>query len=124
MEYVILLLTGPLSDASTHEGFNQQDKRNVKISALGPLKDNERKDLNCAVKEYLLLAGYRLAAMTFIEEVRIICVLVFIFMLKLPPNVYQFLIFVFSYFYKSKCYTSTYDLFVMARLMMLETFLS
>ncbi|CAM0881248.1 unnamed protein product [Alopecurus aequalis] len=60
---------GPLPDASTHEGFTQQDKRDVKISALGPLKDNERKDLNCAVKEYLLLAGYRLAAMTFIEEV-------------------------------------------------------
>ncbi|VAH60793.1 unnamed protein product [Triticum turgidum subsp. durum] len=56
-------------DASAHEGFNQQDQRDVKISALGPLKDNERKDLNCAVKEYLLLAGYRLAAMTFIEEV-------------------------------------------------------
>jgi hypothetical protein len=36
---------------------------------LGPLKDNERRDLNCAVKEYLLLAGYRLAAMTFYEEV-------------------------------------------------------
>ncbi|XP_044340192.1 RAB11-binding protein RELCH isoform X4 [Triticum aestivum] len=65
----IVLLTGPLSDASAHEGFNQQDQRDVKISALGPLKDNERKDLNCAVKEYLLLAGYRLAAMTFIEEV-------------------------------------------------------
>ncbi|CAO2190480.1 unnamed protein product [Urochloa humidicola] len=61
---------GLLLGASTHEGFiSQQDKRDVKISALGPLKDNERKDLNCAVKEYLLLAGYRLAAMTFIEEV-------------------------------------------------------
>uniref|UniRef100_A0ACD5VLQ2 Uncharacterized protein n=2 Tax=Avena sativa TaxID=4498 RepID=A0ACD5VLQ2_AVESA len=60
---------GPLPDASTHEGFNNQDKRGVKISALGPLKDNERRDLNCAVKEYLLLAGYRLAAMTFIEEI-------------------------------------------------------
>ncbi|XP_062211606.1 uncharacterized protein LOC133912731 [Phragmites australis] len=61
---------GRLSDASTCEGFiSQQDKRDLKISALGPLKDNERKDLNCAVKEYLLLAGYRLAAMTFIEEV-------------------------------------------------------
>ncbi|KAK3164450.1 hypothetical protein QOZ80_1AG0018680 [Eleusine coracana subsp. coracana] len=60
---------GHLSAASTREGSGQQDKRDVKISALGPLKDNERKDLNCAVKEYLLLAGYRLAAMTFIEEV-------------------------------------------------------
>ncbi|CAN0913688.1 RAB11-binding protein RELCH homolog [Linum grandiflorum] len=36
---------------------------------LGPLKDNERRDLNCAVKEYLRLAGYRLTAMTFYEEV-------------------------------------------------------
>ena len=64
--------------ASTREGsISQQDKRDLKISALGPLKDNERKDLNCAVKEYLLLAGYRLAAMTFIEEVCIIYVVHF-----------------------------------------------
>jgi hypothetical protein len=74
LDCLIVLLTGPLPYASTHEGFNQQDKRDVKISALGSLKDNERKDLNCAVKEYLLLAGYRLAAMTFIEEVRIISI--------------------------------------------------
>ncbi|RLN25257.1 hypothetical protein C2845_PM07G10940 [Panicum miliaceum] len=61
---------GLLLGASTRERYiSQQDKQDVKISALGPLKDNERKDLNCAVKEYLLLAGYRLAAMTFIEEV-------------------------------------------------------
>lgn len=61
---------GRLSDTSTHDGsISQQDKRDVKISALGPLKDNERKDLNCVVKEYMLLAGYRLTAMTFIEEV-------------------------------------------------------
>jgi hypothetical protein len=53
----------------TNEGSSHHDKRDAKISTLGPLKDNERKDLNCAVKEYLLLAGYRLAAMTFIEEV-------------------------------------------------------
>jgi len=44
-------------------------KKNASLSDLGPLKDNERRDLNCAVKEYLLLAGYRLAAMTFYEEV-------------------------------------------------------
>ncbi|XP_066311922.1 uncharacterized protein [Miscanthus floridulus] len=61
---------GLLLGASIREGStSQQDKWDMKISALGPLKDNERKDLNCAVKEYLLLAGYRLAAMTFIEEV-------------------------------------------------------
>lgn len=46
----------------------RQSKDNA-LSTLGPLKDNERRDLNCAVKEYLLLAGYRLTAMTFYEEV-------------------------------------------------------
>ncbi|XP_047954167.1 RAB11-binding protein RELCH [Salvia hispanica] len=44
-------------------------KRDTSSSDLGPLKDNERLDINCAVKEYLLLAGYRLTAMTFYEEV-------------------------------------------------------
>lgn len=47
----------------------QRQKRDISFSDLGPLKDIERKDLNCAVKEYLLLAGYRLTAMTFYEEV-------------------------------------------------------
>lgn len=47
----------------------QRQKRDTSFSDLGPLKDNERKDLNCAVKEYLLIAGYRLTAMTFYEEV-------------------------------------------------------
>ncbi|WCJ25320.1 HEAT repeat-containing protein [Euphorbia peplus] len=46
-----------------------QRKKDVPFSDLGPLKDNERCDLNCAVKEYLLIAGYRLTAMTFYEEV-------------------------------------------------------
>ncbi|KAM7520278.1 hypothetical protein LguiB_019240 [Lonicera macranthoides] len=56
-------------DASTNHGpFPQQRKRDLS-SDLGSLKDNERRDLNCAVKEYLLLAGYRLTAMTFYEEV-------------------------------------------------------
>lgn len=47
----------------------QKQKREGSFSDLGPLKDNERKDLNYAVKEYLLLAGYRLTAMTLLEEV-------------------------------------------------------
>ncbi|XP_065848417.1 uncharacterized protein [Euphorbia lathyris] len=46
-----------------------QKKKDVPFSDLGPLKDHERSDLNCAVKEYLLIAGYRLTAMTFFEEV-------------------------------------------------------
>lgn len=47
----------------------QTINRHISSSDLGPLKENERSDLNCAVKEYLLLAGYRLTAMTFYEEV-------------------------------------------------------
>ncbi|RHN49671.1 putative transcription factor interactor and regulator LisH family [Medicago truncatula] len=49
----------------------QQQKGNnhSPVAALGPVKENERRDLNCAVKEYLLIAGYRLTAMTFYEEV-------------------------------------------------------
>ncbi|KAL5745067.1 hypothetical protein ACOSP7_026213 [Xanthoceras sorbifolium] len=47
----------------------QRQTRDSSFSDLGPLKDNERRDLNCAVKEYLLIAGYRLTAMTFYEEV-------------------------------------------------------
>ncbi|KAM3285974.1 RAB11-binding protein RELCH [Capsicum chacoense] len=64
----------PISDSkinvSEYHGTDfQQQKREGSFSDLGPLKDNERKDLNYAVKEYLLLAGYRLTAMTLLEEV-------------------------------------------------------
>lgn len=62
--------TGSNADVSTNNGpDSQQGKREPSYSDLGPLKDNERRDINCAVKEYLLLAGYRLTAMTFYEEV-------------------------------------------------------
>ncbi|XP_073221018.1 uncharacterized protein [Cicer arietinum] len=47
----------------------QKGNNNGSFAALGPLKKNERRDLNFAVKEYLLIAGYRLTAMTFYEEV-------------------------------------------------------
>ncbi|WMV16870.1 hypothetical protein MTR67_010255 [Solanum verrucosum] len=64
----------PISDSKIDPSENhgtdfQQQKREGSFSDLGPLKDNERKDLNYAVKEYLLLAGYRLTAMTLLEEV-------------------------------------------------------
>lgn len=52
-----------------HAPESLRQKRDTSFSDLGPLKDNERRDLNCAVKEYLLIAGYRLTAMTFYEEV-------------------------------------------------------
>lgn len=61
---------GPPSDASaSNEPGPELRKSDTSFSELGPLKENERRDLNCAVKEYLLLAGYRLTAMTFYEEV-------------------------------------------------------
>ncbi|KAK3006157.1 hypothetical protein RJ639_015719 [Escallonia herrerae] len=59
-------LNGTNADASANDG---PDIKRVTSSDLGHLKDHERRDLNCAVKEYLLLAGYRLTAMTFYEEV-------------------------------------------------------
>ena len=36
---------------------------------LGLLGERERLVLDCAVKEYLMAAGYKIAAMTFQEEV-------------------------------------------------------
>ncbi|KAL4322987.1 hypothetical protein AHAS_Ahas14G0265400 [Arachis hypogaea] len=57
-------------DVSLNDGQQiQEQKKNTSFIDLGPLKDIERQDLNCAVKEYLLMAGYRLTAMTFYEEV-------------------------------------------------------
>ncbi|GMI68996.1 hypothetical protein like AT5G16210 [Hibiscus trionum] len=58
-----------VSSTVNHAPEIHRKKRDAPFSDLGPLKANERKDLNCAVKEYLLLAGYRLTAMTFYEEV-------------------------------------------------------
>ncbi|GAU43880.1 hypothetical protein TSUD_399280, partial [Trifolium subterraneum] len=51
------------------DGGELQTQQQTSFADLGPLKDTERRDLNCAVKEYLLIAGYRLTAMTFYEEV-------------------------------------------------------
>lgn len=62
--------SNPKVSASENNGSTVQPiKKDMSFSDLGPLKDNERLDINCAVKEYLLLAGYRLTAMTFYEEV-------------------------------------------------------
>lgn len=57
------------TDAKAKNGSSIEESGKTKLSDLGPLKAEERQDLNCAVKEYLLLAGYRLTAMTFYEEV-------------------------------------------------------
>ena len=57
------------SDSVNHVVEIHRQKKDAPFSDIGPLKSNERRDLNCAVKEYLLIAGYRLTAMTFYEEV-------------------------------------------------------
>ncbi|KAK7272935.1 hypothetical protein RIF29_13979 [Crotalaria pallida] len=60
----------PSGDVSVNDGQQiHPQKKDSSFTDLGPLKDTERRDLNCAVKEYLLIAGYRLTAMTFYEEV-------------------------------------------------------
>ncbi|KAK7295763.1 hypothetical protein RJT34_18675 [Clitoria ternatea] len=59
-----------IEDVSMNDGQQiQRQKKSTSFTDLGPLKEAERRDLNCAVKEYLLMAGYRLTAMTFYEEV-------------------------------------------------------
>ncbi|KAK9110631.1 hypothetical protein Sjap_018691 [Stephania japonica] len=62
-------LNGSSIDSADEGSTVHLGRKDISFSDLGPLKDNERRDLNCAVKEYLLLAGYRLTAMTFYEEV-------------------------------------------------------
>lgn len=57
-------------DTSINDAPKIQQQKRTSFTDLGPLKDQERRDLNCAVKEYLLQAGYRLTAMTFYEEVK------------------------------------------------------
>ncbi|KAL9265487.1 RAB11-binding protein RELCH-like protein [Drosera capensis] len=59
----------PGGDSSNLPLDLKRKKKDNALSNLGPLKDGERQDLNCAIKEYLLMAGYRLTAMTFYEEV-------------------------------------------------------
>eukprot|EP00271_Cylindrocystis_brebissonii_P003864 TRINITY_DN15108_c0_g1_i1.p1 TRINITY_DN15108_c0_g1~~TRINITY_DN15108_c0_g1_i1.p1 ORF type:complete len:1242 (-),score=288.02 TRINITY_DN15108_c0_g1_i1:856-4581(-) len=60
-------------------GAEDEDDEKVKISKVlskrqqsvktEAIPQEERRDLNCAVKEYLVAAGYRLTAMTFRDEV-------------------------------------------------------
>lgn len=67
--YAQIYFTESKRDASANHEPDLQPQKDIAFSDLGPLKGSERQDLNCAVKEYLLLAGYRLTAMTFYEEV-------------------------------------------------------
>lgn len=44
-------------------------RANGNVKVLGKLGEKERLDINCAVKDYLMVAGYKISAMTFQEEV-------------------------------------------------------
>lgn len=63
-----LLVAGSDTAISMSNGTTSKEK-GCSFLDLGPLKDGERRDLNCAIKEYLVFAGYRLTALTFYEEV-------------------------------------------------------
>ncbi|XP_039039227.1 RAB11-binding protein RELCH homolog [Hibiscus syriacus] len=67
--YLDKLSESSLSNNKNHALEFHRQKKDALFSTLGPLKANERKDLNFAVKEYLLIGGYRLTAMTFCEEI-------------------------------------------------------
>jgi len=56
-------------DVSVNNGQQVQQQKNTSFTNLGPLKDSERQDLNCVVKEYSLISDYSLAAISFYEEV-------------------------------------------------------
>lgn len=58
-------------DTIEASSLDKQPSRNESFYDLGPLKEIERRDLNYAVKEYLLNADYKLTAMAFYEEVKI-----------------------------------------------------
>ncbi|GAB4827922.1 hypothetical protein Ancab_034806 [Ancistrocladus abbreviatus] len=69
-ELPVIEVNGINGDVSSNHPLDlKRQKKETTLTNLGPLKDSEKHDLNCAVKEYLLLAGYRLTAMTFYEEV-------------------------------------------------------
>ncbi|XP_049931986.1 uncharacterized protein LOC116247963 [Nymphaea colorata] len=60
----------PGSDIAAWSNGTASKEKECSFLDLGPLKDGERRDLNCAIKEYLVFAGYRLTALTFYEEVK------------------------------------------------------
>ncbi|KAG0609564.1 hypothetical protein M758_8G193900 [Ceratodon purpureus] len=58
-----------LMDVETNGEKSLTGNGNAKV--LGKLGEKEKLDINCAVKEYLMAAGYKISAMTFQEEVNL-----------------------------------------------------
>lgn len=58
-----------LTDTATNGEKSMTSNGSVKV--LGKLGEKEKLDINCAVKEYLMVAGYKISAMTFQEEVNL-----------------------------------------------------
>jgi len=89
------LPVAPQSNGDAWEAQNHEPKEND----MGPLTDTERRDLNRAVKEYLLFIGYRLTTMTFYEEVPLsptLFILHFLIILSLQPIAFIMFVNIFS----------------------------
>ena len=63
----LVLAEVSLADMETNGEKPSTCNGNVKV--LGKLDEKEILDINCAIKEYLMVAGYKISAMTFQEEV-------------------------------------------------------
>ncbi len=66
----MIYLVGTDDGVATVPGdIEHSSARNVNHKDLGSLGEKERINVNCAVQQYLMTAGYKITAMTFQEEV-------------------------------------------------------
>jgi hypothetical protein len=67
---LVIYLVGTDDGVATVPGdIEQSSARNGNHKDLGSLGEKERINVNCAVQQYLMTAGYKITAMTFQEEV-------------------------------------------------------
>lgn len=66
----MIYLVGTDDGVATVPGdIEHSSPRNGNHKDLGSLGEKERTNVNCAVQQYLMTAGYKITAMTFQEEV-------------------------------------------------------
>jgi hypothetical protein len=66
----VIYLVGTDDGVATVPGdIEHSSARNGNHKDLGSLGEKERINVNCAVQQYLMTAGYKITAMTFQEEV-------------------------------------------------------
>jgi hypothetical protein len=67
---LVIYLVGTDDGVATVPGdIEHSSARNGNHKDLGSLGEKERTNVNCAVQQYLMTAGYKITAMTFQEEV-------------------------------------------------------